>query len=168
MVSRISFQHGDGGDGRIDITLTDLRGVIRAHPARPADDPADLPDALPMALTAAIIDWFDKRPHQRLLCVVPIVWEGYTVALHAWYAPQETADAKMVDLRDHRLTDDDFAEFERGMKSMGAQLTAHLKKSKSPQGTSYTYLSQIRLTYPPSRQKEAEVLWCSYGFEPGK
>ncbi|MGH7138725.1 MAG: hypothetical protein ACREHD_23510, partial [Pirellulales bacterium] len=78
MVARTSFQHGGNEENKIDITLTDLRGVVRAYPASAPHDPEDLPAALPMALTMALNDWFDKRPHQRLLCVVPVIWDGYT------------------------------------------------------------------------------------------
>lgn len=168
MVARTDFQHRGDDKGRIDITLNDLRGVVRAFPARMPDDPADLPAGVPMALTMAIIDWFDKRPQQRLLSVVPIVWDGYTVAMHAWYTVEETAEAKTVDLKAHRLTDVDFTEFERELKKMGAQMTARLDKSQSPQGTSYVRLGQIRLTFPPARQDDVERLWRLYGFEPGK
>lgn len=168
MVARMKFQHGGDGGGKIDITLNDMRGVVRAFPATMPDDPADLPAGLPIALTLALNDWFDKRPQQRLLCVVPIVWDGYTVALHAWYAAEETADARSLDLKAHRLIDVDFAEFERELKKMGAQLTARLDKTKSPQGRSYVRLAQIRLTFPPARQDDVERLWRAYGFEPGK
>jgi len=164
----MGYRHGGNGEGRIEIKQVDLRVVVRVHPAHMPDDPEDLPKDLPMALTMGINDWFEKRPHARLISVVPIVWQGYTVALHAWYAVEETAAAKVVDFKDHRLTEDDFVQFEREVKAAGGQLTARFGKTKSPKGTAYAYLSQIRLTYPPARQNELESLWRAYGFEPAK
>ncbi len=76
MVARMSFQQSGNGEGKIDITVTDLRGVVRAHAAHPPANPEDYPRGLPIALTRAVNEFFDKRPHPRLQCVVPIVWQG--------------------------------------------------------------------------------------------
>lgn len=70
------------GSGRFEITHTDMGGWVQVFPAK--DEEADRKD-LGVYLSQSLAEWFRKRPHLHLKCVVPIDRDGTTVELHAWY-----------------------------------------------------------------------------------
>jgi hypothetical protein len=72
-------QPGNGGT-KLDIGQIDMGGWVRiflkaGHPNRD----------FPVYLSQTLTDWFRTRPAFRLKCVVPVVRDGDTVELHAWY-----------------------------------------------------------------------------------
>jgi hypothetical protein len=45
-----------------------------------------MPEELPVWLSHALTEWFRQRPQLHLRAVVPVVRDGDTVEMHAWYA----------------------------------------------------------------------------------
>lgn len=69
------------GSGQVQITLTDKGGWLVIYPAQLHS----LPHELPIFLSRALEDWFRERPHLRLRSACPIVQDGNTVVIHAFY-----------------------------------------------------------------------------------
>jgi hypothetical protein len=69
------------GPGKVDVHTDDMKGWVRVH----TDELAIIPDELGAYLSEALTDWFRQRPHLTLRCVYPVVRDGYTIELHAWY-----------------------------------------------------------------------------------
>jgi hypothetical protein len=44
-----------------------------------------VPTELGVWLSHALTEWFRQRPHLRLRCIVPVLREGDTCELRAWY-----------------------------------------------------------------------------------
>lgn len=72
---------GGNGTGKFEIHNDDMGGWLRVHTDLASQDREDLGVFLSQATT----EWFRQRPQYRLKCVSPIVREGRTVELHAWY-----------------------------------------------------------------------------------
>jgi hypothetical protein len=51
------------------------------------------PDSLPFYLSHALTAWFRQHAHLRMRLAVPIVRDGETVELHAWYDQVQFPDA---------------------------------------------------------------------------
>jgi hypothetical protein len=71
---------GGNGTGEFETGQHDMGGWVRVFGGR-----QDLPDDLPLYLSQAVTEWFRRRPHLHMRCVVPIQRDGNTVELHAWY-----------------------------------------------------------------------------------
>jgi hypothetical protein len=71
---------GGNGSGRIDIACDDMGGWVRVRAVA-----QDLPPDVVVFLSQALSDWFRKRPHLGMRCVMPGQGEGDTVEIHAWY-----------------------------------------------------------------------------------
>ena len=69
------------GRGQFIISTSDMGGWVRIFP----DRSDDLPPDLPVFLSQALSDWFRQRPQRTLQTVVPVVKDGRTIELHAWY-----------------------------------------------------------------------------------
>jgi len=70
------------GSGRFEVAQADMGGWVRIYPGKVEDTArADLGVFLSQTLT----EWFRQRPQLHLKCVVPIIRDGATVELHAWY-----------------------------------------------------------------------------------
>lgn len=75
-------QHDTGnGSGKFDVHTQDMGGWVRVFTDPLAFVPPDFPAYLSHALTA----WLRQRPHLTLRAVLPVVRDGNTVELHAWY-----------------------------------------------------------------------------------
>jgi hypothetical protein len=72
---------GGNGSNKLAVHTEDLGGWVRVYTEK--CDP--LPEALPLFLSASLAEWFRHRPQLRLRTVVPIVKDGRTVELHAWF-----------------------------------------------------------------------------------
>ncbi len=59
--------------------------MVRASWLRVYLDAGEPPNDLPFYLSHSLAAWFRQRPQLRLRFVVPIVRDGETVELHAWY-----------------------------------------------------------------------------------
>ncbi|MGC8643354.1 MAG: hypothetical protein ACP5XB_26145 [Isosphaeraceae bacterium] len=68
------------GSGKVNVFSTDMGGWVRVVLGTP-----DVAEDAGLYLSQTLADWFRQRPHLRLRCVVPIVRDGTTVELHAWY-----------------------------------------------------------------------------------
>lgn len=69
------------GSGKFEIHQTDMGGWVRVH----TDKMAAIPDDLAYFLSHALTEWFRQRPHLHMRAVVPVVRDGSTVELHAWF-----------------------------------------------------------------------------------
>ena len=58
-----------------------MGGWVRVH----TDKLAVVPDDLSLYLSHALTAWFRQRPQLTMGCVVPVVRDGNTAELHAWY-----------------------------------------------------------------------------------
>ncbi len=75
-------QHDPGnGSGKFNVHTQDMGGWVRVFTDPLAFVPADLPVFLSHALTA----WFRQRPQLHLRAVLPVVRDGNTAEVHAWY-----------------------------------------------------------------------------------
>jgi hypothetical protein len=72
--------HGNGS-GKINVHQDDMGGWVRVH----TDKMAAVPDDLGLYLSLALTQWFRQHPHLVMRCVTPMVRDGRTVELHAWY-----------------------------------------------------------------------------------
>jgi hypothetical protein len=68
------------GQTKFSVGTADMGGWIRVFLEK-GTPPADLPVFLSQTLT----EWFRKRPGLRIKCVAPVMKDGDTVELHAWY-----------------------------------------------------------------------------------
>ena len=79
--STVMVRQGHGnGTGKVEIGVTDMGGWLQVRPGAGAYD-----DDLPTYLASALSEWLRANPQARLASVVPIVRDGRTVELHAWY-----------------------------------------------------------------------------------
>ena len=69
------------GSSSFPIHQTDMGGWVRLY----SEPTAALPNNFGVYLSHALTEWFRQRPHLRMRCVVPIVFDGSTAELHAWY-----------------------------------------------------------------------------------
>jgi hypothetical protein len=69
------------GSGKFQINVTDKGGWIVIYPAQPHSLPTDLP----VHLSRTMEQWFIERPHLRIRSAVPIVQDGNTIIIHAFY-----------------------------------------------------------------------------------
>jgi hypothetical protein len=71
------------GNGSVKFLVhqQDMGGWVRVFTAKQATVPTNFPMFLSLSLT----EWFRQRPHLSLQSVVPVVQDGNTVELHAWY-----------------------------------------------------------------------------------
>jgi hypothetical protein len=69
------------GSTKFQINLTDKGGWLVVYPAQQLNLPPDLP----VHLSRALEEWFSERPHLRIRSGFPIVQDGNTIAIHAFY-----------------------------------------------------------------------------------
>jgi hypothetical protein len=74
-------QQSGNGSGRFTVHIEDKGGWARAY----GDTSAHLPVDFPVYLSMSLTQWFRERPQLRMRCVAPIVHDGKTVELHAWF-----------------------------------------------------------------------------------
>ena len=72
---------GGNGSSRFNVHQDDMGGWVRVF----TDHRGPLPEDFPVFLSQALSEWFRLRPNLRMRCVVPVVRDGDTVELHAWY-----------------------------------------------------------------------------------
>ena len=69
------------GSGKFNVHQEDMGGWVRVF----TDPLASVPDDLAVYLSLALTEWFRQRPQLRMRTVVPVVRDGATVEMHAWY-----------------------------------------------------------------------------------
>jgi hypothetical protein len=74
-------KQGCNGSSKFPVHQQDMGGWLRVF----TDKTANLPDDFPVYLPLSLTEWFRQRPQLRMKCVVPIVQDGRTVELHAWF-----------------------------------------------------------------------------------
>ncbi len=72
---------GGNGSSRFNIHQDDMGGWVRVF----TDRGPSLPEDLPVYLSQALSEWFRQHANLRMRCVIPVVRDGCTVELHAWY-----------------------------------------------------------------------------------
>jgi hypothetical protein len=72
---------GGNGSGKFEVHSEDLGGWVRVY----SDPTANLPDNYPYFLSLTLTEWFRQRPQLRMRTVIPVVKDGATMELHAWY-----------------------------------------------------------------------------------
>jgi hypothetical protein len=75
------------GEGKFRIAQHDMGGWVRVHLEQ-----GEPPDDLPFYLSHALTGWFRHHPHMGMRLVVPVVKDGETVELHAWYDQSQFPD----------------------------------------------------------------------------
>jgi hypothetical protein len=74
-------KQGGNGSSKFPVHQQDMGGWVRIF----TDKTTHLPDDFPVYLSLSLTEWFRQRPQLRMKCVVPIVQDGRTVELHAWF-----------------------------------------------------------------------------------
>src|SRR5262249_2202205 len=74
---------------RVNVHQEDMGGWVRAF----SDRVGHQPDQLPLFLSHGRTEFFRRRPQLSVKCVVPVVRDGATVELHAWYTLHVFPDA---------------------------------------------------------------------------
>ena len=59
----------------------DMGGWVRVYPG----NLLDAPENVHVFLSQSLAEWFRQRPHLNLRFIVPIIKNGDTIELHAWY-----------------------------------------------------------------------------------
>lgn len=73
--------HGNGS-GKTNVHIEDMSGWVRVF----TDKQAYLPEEFGFYMSHALTEWFRQHPHLLLRTIVPVVRDGNTVELHAWYS----------------------------------------------------------------------------------
>ena len=76
------------GSGKVNVHARDEGGWLRVF----TDPLSSVPDELPIWLSHAATAWFRQRPHLHIVAVMPVVRDGETVELHAWYTQHAFPD----------------------------------------------------------------------------
>lgn len=66
-----------------EINVEDHMGFIRVFMGR-----GEPTGELARYLSATFAQWIAERPHLRIIAVVPVVRDGDTAELHAWFEPR--------------------------------------------------------------------------------
>ncbi len=74
-------QPSGNGSGKFNVLREDMGGWVRVF----TRELALVPDELGVYLSHALTEWFRQRPQLTMRCVVPLIRDGYTAELHAWY-----------------------------------------------------------------------------------
>ena len=77
------------GSGKFDIGAHDMGGWVRVIAGSTA---ASATNEVPLYLSHRLSVWRLQNPHRRLISVVPIMKDGTTVELHAWYEQHVVPD----------------------------------------------------------------------------
>src|SRR5262245_39739044 len=91
---RSAMKRPQGGNGspKFEVGAHDMGGWVRVI----ASDSSPPPDDLGFYLAHRLSHWFGENPHRRLVCVVPINRDGFTVELHGWYEQHLFADISLL------------------------------------------------------------------------
>jgi hypothetical protein len=77
----MSKQVPGNGSGKFPVHQQDMGGWVRVY----TDAKATVPENLAVYLSHALTEWFRQRPQLRMRTVLPVIQDGSTVELHAWY-----------------------------------------------------------------------------------
>lgn len=80
--------HGKGS-GKTNVHVEDMGGWVRVF----TDELAFVPDELPQYMSHALTEWFRQRPQLVMSTILPVLRDGLTVELHAWYSAHVFPDS---------------------------------------------------------------------------
>ena len=77
--------YGEDDIGRFNISVTEVGDSAVIYPAESQFKKLAEIERLPILLSKTLFHWMSQNPQFRVRNTLPIVEDGYTVAIHVWF-----------------------------------------------------------------------------------
>lgn len=77
--------YGEDDISRFNINVTEMEDSAVIYPAESQFKKLAEMERLPILLSKTLFHWMSKNPQFRVRNTLPIVEDGYTVAIHVWF-----------------------------------------------------------------------------------